>query len=61
METIKKYVKSAIQSSILTSGYLPEENENTYLKRCMHSNAHCSIIYNSQGMKATSETPSVDK
>ena len=29
-----------------------KENENTTLKRYMHSYVHCSIIYNSQDMKA---------
>ena len=28
------------------SGYLSEENENTSLKRYMHTYVHCSIIYN---------------
>jgi len=29
-----------------------KENENTTLKRYMHSYVHCSSIYNSQDMKA---------
>ena len=30
-----------------------KENENTNLKRYMHLNVHCSIIYNSQDMEVT--------
>lgn len=33
-------------------GYLPKENENTNLKRCMHSHVYYSIIYYSQDMEA---------
>ena len=32
-----------------TPGYIPERN-NTNLKRYMHPNVHCSIIYNCQGI-----------
>ena len=45
--------RTTIQSSNFTSGYLPEENKNTDLKRYMHPNVHCSTIYNSQDMEAT--------
>ena len=31
-----------------TPGYLPKENENTILKRYIHPNTCCSIIYNTQ-------------
>ena len=33
--------------------YIWKKNENTNLKRNMHSNIHNSIIYNSQDMEAT--------
>ena len=36
-----------------TSWYLPEEIQNTNLKRYMHPYIHCSIIYSSQDMDAT--------
>ena len=36
------------------SWYLSEENENTNLKRYMQLYVHCSIIYSSQDMRATS-------
>ena len=36
-----------------TPGYTLEESENTNLKRYMYPNVHISIVYNSQGMKAT--------
>ena len=36
---------------ISTSRYLSQENENTNLKRYMHSHVPCSIIYNSQDME----------
>ena len=35
------------------SEYLSEENENTNLKRYIHFQVHCSIIYNSQNMETT--------
>ena len=53
-EVLQKVKNRTIKSSISTSGYLPKDNKNINLKRCMHPNIHCSIIYNSQGMKATS-------
>ena len=31
-----------------TPGFVFKENENTNQKRCLHSNAHSSIIDNSQ-------------
>ena len=36
--------KSAVGSSMFTSGYLPKENKNTILKRYMHINVHYNII-----------------
>ena len=45
--------RTTIWSSNSTSGYLSEENENTNLKRYMHSYVHRNIIYNSQDMEAT--------
>ena len=36
-----------------TPGYISKENENTSLKRYMHSHIHNSIIYNSQYVEAT--------
>ena len=42
-----------IQPSNSTFAYLSEENKNTNLKRKVHLNIHCSIIYNSQDMEAT--------
>ena len=35
-----------------STGYLPEEFENTNLKRYMHPYVYCSIIYDSQIMEA---------
>ena len=35
-----------------TSGYLSKETQNTKSKRHIHPYTHCSIIYNSQDMKA---------
>ena len=45
--------RTAIWSSNFTSEYLPEENKNINLKRYMHANVHCGIIYNSQDVEAT--------
>ena len=45
--------RTTIWSSNSTSEYLSEENENTNLKRYVHSHVHCSIIYNRQDMEAT--------
>ena len=39
--------RTAISSNNFTSGNLPKEHKNIYLKRDMHSNVHSSIIYNS--------------
>ena len=36
-----------------TPGYIPEENENTNLKRYMYPHIHSSIIYNNQDMEGT--------
>ena len=46
--------------SNFTSGYLPEENENTTYKRHMHPSIHCNIIYNCQDTGA-SEVSQTDK
>ena len=43
----------SILSSISTSEYLSERNENTNLKWYMNSYVNCSIIYNSQNMEST--------
>ena len=45
--------RTAMWLSNSTPGYLSKENENTNSKRYMQSNIYCSIIYNSQDMKAT--------
>ena len=42
----------AIRSSNFTLGYLLKENKNNKLIIYMHTNVHCSIICNSQDMKA---------
>ena len=34
-----------------TSVYLSKDNKNTKLKRNMHPNVHCSIIYSSQDVE----------
>ena len=45
--------RTTIQSSISTSGYLHEDNENTKSKRYMYTWVHCSTIYKSQDIEAT--------
>ena len=50
-EKCKKRI--TIWPSNSTSGYLPEEIQNTSLKRHMQPYVHCSIIDNSQDMRAT--------
>ena len=49
----KKIIELPYDPAVSTSGYISEENKNTYLKRCMHPNVHSSIIYNSQDMEMT--------
>ena len=44
--------RTATQCNNFTAGYLLKEKKNTNLKK-MHPHVHCSIIYNSQDMKAT--------
>ena len=44
--------RTIIQSSNFTSGCLSKENENTNSKLCMSPYAHCSTVYNSQGIDA---------
>ena len=39
---------TAVWFSNFICGYLPKENKNTNSKGYMHSNIHCSIIYNRQ-------------
>ena len=54
MEVLQKIKnRTSIGVSNFTFGYLPKENNNTNLKRYMHSNVHCNIIYNNQDMEAT--------
>ena len=54
MEVARKIKnRTTIWSSNSTSGCLPKENENTNLRRYMHSNEYYSIIYNSQDMETT--------
>ena len=36
------------------SGYMSEENENTYSERCMHPNFHCNVVFLSQVMETMS-------
>ena len=43
--------RTTIQSSNPNSEYLSEENENTNLKRYMHTYVHYSTIYNSQDVE----------
>ena len=42
-----------VWSSYLTSGYLSEVNDTINSKRHMHSQVHCSIVYNSQNVETT--------
>ena len=49
----KVIIRDKEEPSNLTSEYLPEETQNTNLKRHMHPYVHCSIIYNSQDTEAT--------
>ena len=44
---------TALWPSDSTSGYLPEDSQNTYSKKYMQLYVHCSIIYNSQAMEIT--------
>ena len=44
---------ATIQSSNLTSGYVPEEDEITTSKRYLHPDVHGTIIYNSQDTETT--------
>ena len=45
--------RTTLWSSNCTTGYLPKEYENTNSKGYVHSYVYCSIIYNSQIMKAS--------
>ena len=49
----QKIKNGAMWPSNFTSGYLSEEIQGTNLKRYMHPYVHCSLIYNSQVIKAT--------
>ena len=44
---------TTIWSNDFTSVYLHKENENTTLKRYLHHQFHCIIIYNSQNRETT--------
>ena len=44
--------RTTTPSIICTQWYLSEENENTNLKKDMHPNVHCHILYNSRDMEA---------
>ena len=48
----KNYLRTTIWTSTSTLVHIPRENHN--LKRYMYPNVHCSSIYNSQDMEATS-------
>ena len=47
----ENYIQYPMRPSNPTSGHIPRENYNS--KRHMHSNVHCSTIYNSQVIEAT--------
>ena len=49
-QKIKK--RTTIHFCNFSLGHSSKENENTNLKRYTHPYVHCSIIYNSHGMKA---------
>ena len=49
----KLKIELSYDPAIPLLSYLPKEKEKTNLKRYMHSNVHCSIIYNSRDMEAT--------
>jgi len=54
VEALKKIESmTTIWSNDFTSAYLPKENENTNLKRYLHHQFHCIIIYNSQNREIT--------
>ena len=42
LQKIKK--KTTVQTSSSTSGYFPNENKNTLLKRCGHPYVHCALF-----------------
>ena len=44
--------RNTLWSSNSATEYLPEEYENSNLKRYMHPYVHCSFVYNSQIMEA---------
>ena len=51
MENIMEFLQkikngTALWPSDSTSGYLPEDSQNTYSKKYMQLYVHCSIIYN---------------
>ena len=43
---------TTLWSSNHTTGHLPREYKNSYLKRYMDPSVYCNIIYNSQIMEA---------
>ena len=48
---LKTKTKNYHRPSNLIPGHILRETHNS--KRCMHSNVHCSTIYNSQDIEAT--------
>lgn len=53
MEVLQKTEnRITIRLSDSTPGYTSGGNENTNLRRCMHTNVLSSITFKSQGMKA---------
>ena len=58
MEHIMKILPKKLEIELLYDPAIlllgiSQENENTKYKRYMHSNVHCSIIYNNQDIEAT--------
>ena len=48
--------RATMWSSNSIPGYICKENENTNSKKYWNPNVHSSIVYNSQGMKASEES-----
>lgn len=48
---------TTIKSSNSISGYLPEENKSINSKRYIHPYVHFIIIYNSQDIEGTQNSP----
>ena len=49
--------RTTIKSSNFISGCLPEENKSINSKRYIHPYVHFSIIYNSQDIEGTQNSP----